>query len=118
MAIKIRTDFVTNSSSTSFCIVGRLMTPAEDKKYTYNDYNTAGLDCHGTNDADDCRVAGLDISKMNGDETFHQFKKRVVATLNRLNEKNVYDIMKRKIREETDEKIEDITIHYGGYRDG
>jgi len=71
--MKIRSGFVSNSSSCSFCIMGEWLEEfneeLESKAYKL------GLDIYSPPEMDGVYI-GLDISKMGGDETKNQFSER------------------------------------------
>lgn len=96
--MKIRTGFVSNSSSSSFCIYGSVVNVKElkkslnimNKKYCdIEDEMPEGLEAHFTpyND-DECNV-GRSWSSIKDDETGLQFKQRVEADLRTLLKKAV-----------------------------
>lgn len=78
--MKIRQGFVSNSSSSSFCVLGVLIT---DEQYDMADsipYKDRILNTHcGINDGDDSKYLGFDPYKMDENETLSQFKDRIVA---------------------------------------
>ena len=89
--VKMRMDFVTNSSSTSYCIFG---IEYESKvKEDANDFWTEigkeadeikkkGFDIHFY--VEEGRgVVGMDLERMKGTETLNAFKARVTAALNK-----------------------------------
>jgi len=106
--MKGRNGFVTNSSSTSFCIVGKFIHEEDlyidkivevfnkldannqvtkddviDDLYTIVETISTTIDVHG---GDDCGGywVGLDISKLQEDETLSAFKSRVQKELEKL----------------------------------
>jgi hypothetical protein len=102
--MKIRTGFVSNSSSTSFCITGIIKRKSE---FTENDletyYNDSIIDVCSTDEAGDLCAIGLEITKMFEHETLNEFKHRVMYALSNIG-LNV--------------PVEEIGIHYGGWYDG
>jgi len=81
--MKIRKDFVTNSSSTSYCVVGvcrdALTLPnGVDDTYEYCQENK--LQFSSVNE-EEFGVAGLDIGNMKDDETLREFKQRILDLL-------------------------------------
>lgn len=86
--MKIRTDFVTNSSSTSYCIMGIDFSSIEIDP---GDMEMAEkLENEGIA-IDSCYepyVIGLDICKMRDTETLGQFKSRVMQELNKISDNN------------------------------
>jgi hypothetical protein len=103
--MKIRTDFVSNSSSSSFMLIGASFNdeeiknawlklhPKNSKKLEYEDYYTGdiaddladklGLICmRGIDNYCDEYCIGLTYDKMDANETKAQFEKRIVDKLN------------------------------------
>jgi hypothetical protein len=83
--MKLRIGFVSNSSNTSFCIVGiSLSNP--DEKYNLK-AEELGLDIQGDNPNNwfnDENYFGLFIEKMKDDETLGEFKQKVAQKLKEL----------------------------------
>ena len=112
---KIRTDFVTNSSSTSYCIVGvkvcdkvKIPEEAREKEDFYADeyYQKDGVDFGSIGDEpEEYGVLGLDIGRLEGDETLDQFRARALNAI-------------RKAFPNDDVMIGDISIHVDGGYDG
>lgn len=75
--MKIRYGFVSNSSSTSFCIYGAIVKEEIDEK-TFLDYYYGDPDCDRT------IYLGLEYSNMKEDETKAQFKERIQKEIDRL----------------------------------
>lgn len=112
--MKFRRGFVSNSSTTSFCIFGTIITEKylEDfaKKAGKHDWDwesilmTAGLNFHGIYlDADEY-VVGLDFTSIDRNETRAQFESRVHKLLKAIVDKNI--------------KKADLGVHEGGWYDG
>lgn len=76
--MKIRQGFVSNSSSSSFCILG--VSVAEDVyEKVCGTFESTKLDSESAiNDYDDSKYIGLYPSRMKEDETLSQFKDRIV----------------------------------------
>ena len=86
--MKTRQGFVSNSSSTSFCIAGgrfdldditkniQTSLGMEELVGEFNKRNKLRLECYYTTDYDSAYI-GLDINEMKDDETKSQFLKRV-----------------------------------------
>lgn len=73
--MKIRTGFVSNSSSSSFCLLGLSFETENDapkREKSKLDFEYA------CNDGDDFVYLGLKPEKMNNEETLLQFKQRIV----------------------------------------
>ena len=95
MWMKIRHGFVSNSSTTSFCIFGAKIRPPydEEREEAEDDYDAheefyekcyeQGLDCHSTPWDNGCFV-GEEWSTIKDDETGAQFKERVAKKLHEL----------------------------------
>lgn len=78
--MKVRTGFVSNSSTTSFCIVGSYVKDLgdefEDKLYELGSkLSSYGYDWSGD------RYVGLSIRQMNDEETLAEFKERAKKEL-------------------------------------
>jgi hypothetical protein len=91
--MKIRTGFVSNSSSTSFCVFGRYY--SLDEKYTDIDNikekieaaaNKCNLECVMTYDAD-CIVVGAPVEDLEGKDTFDDFKERAIKQMREFEKK-------------------------------
>ncbi len=93
--MKQRFGFVSNSSSSSFCIVGIIINNGElsnlfdgGEEY-YNDYYEFACNClngldehYGIdNYAEDSVIVGKKITKMKGDQTLNDFKKEIFEQL-------------------------------------
>ena len=85
--MKIRSGFVSNSSSSSFCILGIAV---DDETYEkldnipYSSRNEDTLDTQTGISNEDDRYIGYCPEKMKDDETLSQFKDRIVEAANKL----------------------------------
>jgi hypothetical protein len=89
--MKIRTGFVSNSSSSSFCILGKSISQELYNKIEGRldaSYNGLITKC-AINDWDDSKYIGMNPNKMNNDETLIQFKQRIVLEINKLTDEPV-----------------------------
>lgn len=100
--MKVRKGFVSNSSSSSFCVVGKQYNE-EDYEKIFNDLDWESP-IYGVRITEyDPYTVGLDINKMKDEETLAEFKKRAYE--------EIYKIDK-------DIKLEEISIHVDGGYDG
>lgn len=99
--MKVRKGFVSNSSSSSFCIVG-VQYSEEDIEKLYDQFTNANLWPERIGDYGPYTV-GLSIEKMLDTETLGDFKKRSYETIKKVDN----NIM-----------IDDIAIHIDGGFDG
>jgi len=86
--MKIRTGFVSNSSSTSFCIGGVYLTNSEMEKHfgvkNIWDNRTCGPNLHKKSQEDyDGGYIGVSISRMEDNQTKLEFKKFCLEELNK-----------------------------------
>ena len=94
--MKIRTGFVSNSSSSSFCIVGISVQDGElsdlfdvgEECYEFEDYYKFAYKClkdldehYGIYDYADSMIVGKKITRMKGDQTLNDFKKEIFEQL-------------------------------------
>lgn len=122
--MKIRTGYVSNSSSSSFCIVGfvvekdkhfdvNVLSEAEKKELKrfcdeYDDYDVAECLCKNSSLSVECGIdtycnqylVGRPISSMHDDETLGKFKKQIFDVACRVGFRNL--------------TIDDIKIHIDG----
>jgi len=96
--MKSRTHFVSNSSSTSFCIVGTTVNDEDIEKCecALRPILRENLLSFYREPEGGCCCMGLSIFRMNDDETLREFKERA--------RKSISEILKREI------EINDITI--------
>jgi hypothetical protein len=111
--MKIRNGFVSNSSSSSFCILGKIYGYDEFKKITgeefidnvFNKYNIEnltygyGIECYNEDDV----IIGMDVNELNENLTIKKSKEKVLDKL-KLFDENI--------------KIEDIKFYVDGGFDG
>lgn len=100
--MKVRKGFVSNSSSTSFCIVGVQYSEEEYEKIEQQVFETPEL-CGTRITEYDPFTVGLHINKMLDTETLGEFKKRSLDLINKI-DKTI--------------TIKDIGIHIDGGYDG
>ena len=80
--MKIRSGFVSNSSSSSFCILGVSVTSEQYDKVNsvrYSNRTSDTLDAHCGISDDSSYYIGYYPGKMKDDETLSQFKDRMIA---------------------------------------
>ncbi|HBY20775.1 MAG TPA: hypothetical protein DEG71_07175 [Clostridiales bacterium] len=94
--MKTRVGFVSNSSSSSFCIVGKYTNKVKDPNFHDIDWHFSDAEFNGM-------YIGLSIDKIQDHETIYEFKQRARLAL--------YNIG-------IDIPIEEIGVHYGGFYDG
>lgn len=88
--MKIRTGFVSNSSSSSFCILGVLIQREEFNEIRERIFDYGLLyECGISNYKDTDAIIGFCPWHMKEDETFAQFKDRVKEALNKVLKKKV-----------------------------
>ena len=87
--MKIRQGFVSNSSSSSFCL---LCIQCNDEKYKidvddrYNEIDSTELsEAYAIDEYDEAQYLGMTPHMMKDDETLLQFKQRIVDELKKLN---------------------------------
>ncbi len=85
--MKIRSGFVSNSSSSSFCILGVSASNKDYKKVSdipYNERNENTLTYEsGINDSEE-KYIGFNPERMRDDETLGQFKDRIIAAAEKI----------------------------------
>ena len=80
--MKIRHGFVSNSSSTSFCIYG---TRIANKSFDFTSkLDKLGLDYHEADQSGDDLYVGGSLTKCRDDQTMGDFKKEVVKKLKKI----------------------------------
>lgn len=80
--MKVRSGFVSNSSSSSFLIYGAKFEKAPER-VKQEDVGSLGIE-HGDPDWDDTKYVGLSWSAIKDDETGAQFKSRIENELKKL----------------------------------
>lgn len=89
--MKIRTGFVSNSSSSSFCLVGYAIDMDYDNddelEEKFKDSNLI-IRC-GISDLEDCYIVGKDIYSMKDEETLLEFKKHILEELQKYYDKDI-----------------------------
>lgn len=81
--MKVRQGFVSNSSTTSFCIYGAYVsTKGTDIDDLYELAEDNGLDCHCGEDGENC--VGISWDCIGDDQTGKQFKEYVEATIEKM----------------------------------
>ena len=100
--MKIRAGFVSNSSSTSFCIVGCIYTEEQCDKVICDNMEKLGLDSHQTYQDSDELIVGMSLTKIAElDVKYSEFKKIVESKL-----------------AEAGLEIGTVSIHEGGWYNG
>lgn len=98
--MKVRTGFVSNSSSSSFCLIGIVFNEDDFSKKikdVYDYFHGTGLELvRGFDNYYDRYVVGIDPRNMKNEETLGQFKQKIFEKLKELGFKN--DISKVDFR--------------------
>lgn len=88
--MKVRAGFVSNSSSTSFCVVG-IAVPSDEyeEKLDFSELESNLNIRYGIDNYYDCVIIGKSIESMNDNQTLHEFKKEVLKMIQKEYDKNV-----------------------------
>lgn len=85
--MKIRQGFVSNSSSSSFCIFGINIT-SDKYKLDYDNLDLKGVHLdheYAVNEYDDSQYMGMNPEKLGENETLAQFRQRIVDEFAKIN---------------------------------
>ena len=86
--MKVRSGFVSNSSTTSFCIYGAWVdTKGTDIDDLYGLAEDNGLDCHHSEDGSNC--VGMAWDSIRDDQTGKQFKEEIEAAIEKMMGKKI-----------------------------
>lgn len=89
--MKVRLNYVSNSSSSSFCVMGITFNSGEaddEVIFEYLDTHSTSISlCEGLDVYDGELVLGIAVTEMKDTETLKQFKARAYRELNKLNAK-------------------------------
>ncbi len=100
--MKIRMGFVSNSSSSSFCVVGKIYEDEKNELYNKfdemiydlnenNEIDPSLVTCQGISNYYDSIILGMEIENIQDNETMSQFKQRVLEQVKKIDPNVVTD---------------------------